>query len=206
MSCRSLFLPGLLAFFGWSAEARADLLLTLDDDGAGGTLATLTGTFDVSDGDESTSNSSTTDRFASGPFDSLFLERRSTPAAVSRSVRFGTAAGAGPILGRGFGTLRSDLVVDDFALNIRGGGFGFARLTTYDGAYAGTLNETLDFSNAAFSSFNPGTYDFGNFGGDANDGIRLQIGPAAVPEPSCLALLTFGGLACFVRRKVGRGK
>jgi PEP-CTERM motif len=70
------------------------------------------------------------------------------------------------------------------------------------------LSDMSTYDNATFASLGvtPGTYVWTWGSGPTDDTFTLQIGPAAVPEPSSLALLglAFAGLPLVRRRRCGR--
>ncbi len=194
-----LFLTLLFSLFLYPSTAAAELVITLNDDGSGGTHGTIVGTFDVSSGTEG-GGGSIFDQFQTGSPSNIFFSRRTTEASNSRSVTYSNDGSQDFIVNTSFSSVPSQLSADDITISLNAN--ASALVLGWDGNESGVINESLDYTSIAFSNFNTGIWTWG--GGATSGGITLEIGQAAVPEPSAmsiflLAVFTFVG---FRRRNI----
>ncbi len=177
---------GLLLMSLAAASAQASVLVTLDDDGSGNTRFTMSGTFDVSGGSNE-GGGGASDAFGVNSFGGYMQWYRFTTDSSSSSSRSFTAGlnSGSPFLAAQFLTTASALTIDDVLISFSPTAAG---IIGYDGANTGTLNESGVYTTVPFSSFNTGVWEFGNYGVQ-NQGLRLEIGQAAVPEPRGMAMV-----------------
>lgn len=186
-------------------RATADVIVTLQDNGFGGTRGTITGSFDVSASPLSTGTSDNSNRFFLNG--TALVWRNVVPGADSRRINFAASDNSTPIFtGAAFGNIPGQLSSGFLGTHLEISE-NSGRIIVYGNhPYDRSLNESFDYTTLSFSDFNTGTWNWGTFGGAPNDGMQLNIlsSTAAVPEPSSFAILGLGSVAFagYRRRKL----
>ena len=176
--------------------ANADLILTINDAGAGQTAMTFSGSATYATGTGQAPNGIA---WTGTGFASLFA----TGSPGSMSIDSGSFTASSSAGGSGPSTDNLDvwLSLTDSGFQPR---FTNTRFTISDGAFVQWSGAVI--ANVDFSVFTPGTYAtqsllFGTL--IDNDFLRVEVGQVAVPEPGTLALLGIGllGMGAARRRK-----